>query len=67
MPGCASENNGFDGGSPAYKRAQISVIVVNAAMFLVEMSAGFLGSSQALKADALDFIEPLRCILQRID
>lgn len=55
MPGCASENNGFDGGSPAYKRALIAVIVINAAMFLVEMSAGFLGSSQALKADALDF------------
>lgn len=45
----------FDGRSPAYKRALIAVIAINAAMFFVEMSAGFLGSSQALKADALDF------------
>lgn len=60
MAGCACEDNQidagqFDGRSPAYKRALIAVIAINAAMFLVEMSAGFLGSSQALKADALDF------------
>lgn len=60
MTGCACEDNQinagqFDGRSPAYKRALIAVIAINAAMFLVEMSAGFLGSSQALKADALDF------------
>ena len=60
MAGCACEDNQidadqFDGQSPAYKRALIAVIAINAIMFLVEMSAGFLGSSQALKADALDF------------
>ena len=60
MTGCACEDNQieagqFDGRSPAYKRALIAVVVINAAMFMVEMSAGFLGSSQALKADALDF------------
>ncbi len=60
MAGCACEDDQieseqFDGQSPAYKRALIAVIVINAAMFFVEMSAGFLGSSQALKADALDF------------
>ena len=60
MAGCACEDNQidadrFDGRSPAYKRALIAVIAINAAMFLVEMSAGYLGSSQALKADALDF------------
>ncbi len=55
MAGCACEDSQFDGRSPAYKRTLIAVIVINAAMFLVEMSAGFLGSSQALKADALDF------------
>ncbi|HNS87445.1 MAG TPA: hypothetical protein PKH09_11120, partial [Parvularculaceae bacterium] len=60
MAGCACEDNKidadqFDGRSPAYRRALIAVIAINAAMFLVEMSAGFLGSSQALKADALDF------------
>jgi len=60
MAGCACEDNQigadqFDGRSPAYKRALIAVIAINAVMFLVEMSAGYLGSSQALKADALDF------------
>ena len=60
MAGCACEDNQidtdqFDGRSPAYMRALIAVIAINAVMFLVEMSAGYLGSSQALKADALDF------------
>ena len=55
MTGCASDNNQFDGRSPAYKRALIAVIGINATMFFVEMSAGFWGGSQALKADALDF------------
>jgi Co/Zn/Cd efflux system component len=32
------------------------VIAINAIMFLVEMSAGMLSGSQALKADALDFL-----------
>ena len=60
MAGCACEDNQidageFDGRSPAYKRALIAVIAINAAMFFVEMSAGFMSGSQALKADALDF------------
>ena len=60
MAGCACEDNqiepaNFDGRSPVFKRALIAVIAINATMFLVEMSAGYLGSSQALKADALDF------------
>ncbi len=60
MAGCACEDDQidagqFDGRSPAYKRALIAVIAINAVMFFVEMSAGYLGSSQALKADALDF------------
>lgn len=55
MPGCASDDNQFDGRSPAYKRALLAVIAINGAMFLVEVFAGFLGGSQALKADALDF------------
>ncbi|TNE61715.1 MAG: cation transporter [Alphaproteobacteria bacterium] len=46
----------FDGVDPAYKRALIAVIAINAAMFLVEMPMGFVGQSQALKADALDFL-----------
>ena len=55
MPGRASENDQFDGQSPAFKRALIAVIAINGAMFLVEVFAGFLAGSQALKADALDF------------
>ena len=54
MSGCCEENV-FDGGSPAYKRALITVIAINATMFLVEMWAGMTSGSQALKADALDF------------
>ncbi len=46
----------FDGMDPAYKRALIWVILINAGMFLVEMPMGFVGQSQALKADALDFL-----------
>jgi Co/Zn/Cd efflux system component len=38
-----------------YKRRLIAVIAINATMFLVEMIAGTLAGSQALKADALDF------------
>lgn len=46
----------FDGIDPAYKRVLILVIIINAIMFLVEMPMGFVGQSQALKADALDFL-----------
>jgi len=45
----------FDGMSDDYRRRLIIVIAINAAMFLVEMTAGQLSGSQALKADALDF------------
>jgi Co/Zn/Cd efflux system component len=45
----------FDGMSDDYRRRLIAVIVINAAMFFVEMTAGALSGSQALKADALDF------------
>ena len=53
--GC-SGNPQFDGLDPAYKRILWAVIVINAAMFLIEMSAGKLAGSQALQADALDFL-----------
>lgn len=53
--GC-SGNPQFDGLDPGYKRILWAVIVINAAMFLVEMSAGKLAGSQALQADALDFL-----------
>ena len=53
--GC-SGNPQFDGLDPAYKRVLWLVIVINALMFLVEISAGKLAGSQALQADALDFL-----------
>ena len=46
----------FDGMNPRYKRILWTVIAINGAMFLTEMVAGQLAGSQALKADALDFI-----------
>lgn len=53
--GC-SGNPKFDGINPSYKRVLWVVIFINAAMFVVEMSAGKLAGSQALQADALDFL-----------
>ncbi|WP_417414251.1 cation transporter [Hoeflea sp.] len=53
--GC-SGNPRFDGMDASYKRVLWTVILINAAMFLVEMSAGKLAGSQALQADALDFL-----------
>jgi Co/Zn/Cd efflux system component len=49
-------NPRFDGVDPRYQRVLWVVIVINAAMFLVEMTAGQLAGSQALQADALDFL-----------
>ncbi|WP_395664662.1 cation transporter [Methylocella sp.] len=46
----------FDGVDPRYKRILWTVIGLNGAMFLGEMVAGQLAGSQALKADALDFL-----------
>ncbi len=54
MSGCCDDKT-FDGVAPAYKRALIAVILINAVMFFVEMTAGLISGSQALKADALDF------------
>ena len=45
----------FDGMNDDYKRRLIIVTAINIGMFLVEMTAGQLSGSQALKADALDF------------
>ena len=51
--GCAAT---FDGRSVAYRRVLLLVIVMNAVMFVVELAAGYLARSQALQADALDFL-----------
>jgi Co/Zn/Cd efflux system component len=45
----------FEGMDDTYKRRLILVTVINIGMFVVEMGAGQLSGSQALKADALDF------------
>jgi Co/Zn/Cd efflux system component len=42
--------------NPRYKLILWTVISINGAMFLGEMTAGQLAGSQALKADALDFL-----------
>lgn len=41
---------------PAYRRALWIVVILNVGYGLIEMLGGFLAGSQAVKADALDFI-----------
>jgi cation diffusion facilitator family transporter len=54
--GCCRSEAKFDGASVAFRRALWAVIAINAAMFVVEISAGALAGSKALQADALDFL-----------
>lgn len=56
MAGCCGQGARFDGVSADYKRRLWAVIAINAGMFAVEMGAGQMSGSQALKADALDFL-----------
>ena len=42
--------------TPAYKRALWIVVLLNAGYGVIEIVGGFLAGSQALKADALDFL-----------
>jgi Co/Zn/Cd efflux system component len=53
---CCDHGGTFEGLSADYKRRLWLVIAINASMFLVEMAAGALAGSQALQADALDFL-----------
>ncbi|PLW76746.1 cation transporter [Cohaesibacter celericrescens] len=53
--GC-SGNPVFDGVDARYKTILWAVIALNGVMFLVELLAGKLAGSQALQADALDFL-----------
>ncbi len=54
---CACHGNPrFDGMDPRYKRVLWTVIATNGIMFLIEMAAGQMAGSQALQADALDFL-----------
>ena len=56
MSGSCGSDVKFDGVSDDYKRRLWIVIALNATMFVVEMGAGHLAKSQALQADALDFL-----------
>ncbi|MBI1494284.1 cation transporter [Halocynthiibacter styelae] len=56
MAGCCGHEARFDGVSDDYKRRLWLVIAINAVMFVVEIVAGHLAKSQALQADALDFL-----------
>ncbi|MGH1374561.1 MAG: cation transporter [Cellvibrionaceae bacterium] len=49
-------NIDFEGLSATYKKILWVVVIINFAMFIVEILAGFLADSTALKADALDFL-----------
>lgn len=56
MAGCAHDHRPPPIDDARYRRALIVVLFVNAGMFAVEGTAGVLGNSVALQADALDFL-----------
>jgi len=56
MAKCCGSDAKFDGLSKDYKKRLWIVIVLNAIMFVVEITAGQIAKSQALQADALDFL-----------
>lgn len=53
---CCENQIKFDGISPAFRRALMLVIAINAAMFIVETTSGYYATSMSLRADALDFL-----------
>lgn len=53
---CGGGNAKFEGLDPFYKRRLLAVIAINAAKFAIELTAGVIAGSQALQADALDFL-----------
>jgi Co/Zn/Cd efflux system component len=53
---CGCSQPAFDGMDARYRRVLWVVIGINAAMFCIEMVAGHVAGSQALLADALDFL-----------
>jgi Co/Zn/Cd efflux system component len=52
---CASASGNTALNSPVWRRALWIALIVNAAMFAIEMAAGVAAESRALQADALDF------------
>lgn len=55
-PCACRADEGRAAGDPAYRRVLWIVVVLNLGFGLVEIVGGFLARSQALKADALDFL-----------
>jgi Co/Zn/Cd efflux system component len=53
---CAEGVPVFDGMDSRYRHILWTIIAINGAMFLTEIIAGHVARSQALKADALDFL-----------
>ncbi len=53
--GCTSDNKRAEK-DPAYARALWIVVILNLGFGICEIVGGFIANSQALKADALDFI-----------
>lgn len=54
---CHSHDLGLSAGViPELRRILIAVIVINAAMFAIDMAAGSFAGSQSLMADGLDFL-----------
>ena len=56
MSGCCSQDQDFGQTSRTFRQRLWLVVAINAVMFGVEMTAGRLGHSGALQADALDFM-----------
>lgn len=54
--GGGADRQAFTGVDPRYRRILWTVIGLNGVMFLVELVSGKLAGSQALQADALDFL-----------
>jgi Co/Zn/Cd efflux system component len=53
---CAHQAPDPHRGNPAYRRVLWLVLVINGAMFVVEIGAGLVAGSASLQADALDFL-----------
>lgn len=56
MSASCGHTHEFDGSDPTFRKILIFVAALNLVMFVVEMVAGGIARSQALKADALDFL-----------
>lgn len=53
---CCHETHCADGGGRAFRRVLWASLLINAAMFLIEIVAGLAAGSVSLQADALDFL-----------